>query len=370
MQAECGQPRQRGLGSAGRLRRALRALCLGACLVSAPAPAQPASENLARQRAAETFRQGVQAFDRRDFEAARVAFLQTLALKPDEPAVQRNLGIAEIYSGHYLDGARRLARVLQTTAEGSSEERSRMLESLKRAERYLSRLTIEVDVEGADIAIDGQHLGVSPLPFAWYVAPGPYEVRVIKPGFAPVTKRGVGYAGKLEHLRIVLEARPEPAAGAPLAKVSAPEEPPPPLPEAPPDRMVSRPNPWLIASGVVLAAAGVGAGLTFSVLAGENRERAEQIAGEVNRDRESCSPNTPFLSPRCGEIQRAYEQHDRQRYFALAGYAAGASFALLTLVYGVWLAPQERVPAASASATVPLFRLDRERAELTLRHTF
>ena len=106
------------------------------------------------------------------FQAARVAFLQTFALKPSAPVVRRNLGLAEIYSGHYLDGARRLGRVIHMTDEGTSVDRARMVESLKKAEAHLERVTVEVNVEGAEIRIGDVDLGVSPLPFAWYLEPG------------------------------------------------------------------------------------------------------------------------------------------------------------------------------------------------------
>ena len=91
-----------------------------ACAWASPAAAESVREQrgsaaaqepaqLLDARASATFKEGIAAFDRRDFEAARLAFLQTYALKPEAAVVRRNLGLAEIYSGHYLDGARRLA---------------------------------------------------------------------------------------------------------------------------------------------------------------------------------------------------------------------------------------------------------------------
>src|SRR5262245_60957604 len=65
---------------------------LGALLLALPMPrpalAQQASVDadaslgVENEKALQTFREGIAAFDRRDFEAARVAFLQTFALKP------------------------------------------------------------------------------------------------------------------------------------------------------------------------------------------------------------------------------------------------------------------------------------------------
>src|SRR5262245_48409206 len=101
-----------------KLPRLLSAALLLACALPGDARAQSRRKAAASppleptlvidEKATATFKEGIAAFDRRDFEAARVAFLQTFALKPSASVVRRNLGLAEIYSGHYLDGARRL----------------------------------------------------------------------------------------------------------------------------------------------------------------------------------------------------------------------------------------------------------------------
>ncbi|HKO90847.1 MAG TPA: PEGA domain-containing protein, partial [Polyangiaceae bacterium] len=195
------------------------------------------SSRVVDEKAVATFKEGIAAFDRRDFEAARVAFLQTFALKPAAPVVRRNLGLAEIYSGHYLDGARRLARVFHTTDDGSSEDRARMLESLKKAEAHLERVSIEVDQEGAEILVDGVDLGTSPLPFVWYVAPGSYDVRVGKGGYEPYVSSRVASPGASHHLRIVLK---------PVVAAAAPTPAPAPVEEQP---APTGPNGWVLLAG-------------------------------------------------------------------------------------------------------------------------
>jgi hypothetical protein len=346
--------RRNGLGAA-------LALCL--CVQLAPAQQQPTGD-VARLRAAETFRQGVEAFDRRDFEAARVAFLQTLALRPNEPAVQRNLGLSEIYSGHYLDGARRLARVLQTTSQGSSEERSRMQDSLKKAETHLQRLTIEVDVDGADIVIEGTELGRSPLPFAWYLAPGPYDVSVSKPGYESWSHAGVGQAGRADHLRIVLERSDADAVSA--APVATPA-PPAPVPDTAPRARRGGVNPWLVAGGAVLSAAAIGSGLTFSILANDNEQKAARLGRRVQLGGGDCDPRDGAIANECTTIDAALKQHDRQLNYALVSYAAGATLGVLTVVYTLFLASDSREEKVAPSAS---FVLDRDRAGLLVTGSF
>ncbi|HVZ37277.1 MAG TPA: PEGA domain-containing protein [Polyangiaceae bacterium] len=302
-------------------------LAFGVCSF-APKPllAQSAAEpdansdasHLVDEKALQTFKEGIAAFDRRDFEAARVAFLQTFALKPSAPVVRRNLGLAEIYSGHYLDGARRLARVLHTTGEGSPEDRARMVDSLKKAEAYLERLTVEVNEEGAEVFVDGTDLGPSPLPFVWYVSPGSYEVRVQKAGFEDFREPRQARAGGTQHLRVVLK----PAAAAA----------PPPRSEAvPPGLTIEKhPNGWILASGGVLTVAGVAAGAAFSAYAANNADKVKSLRSRL--EGQSC---VSTHVPECNELLEASRAHDRQARYATISFVAAGVTGMVTLLYGL-----------------------------------
>lgn len=163
----------------GRLSRCLSlALVLGWTLPSAAEPA-PEQIKVARKR----FQEGVAAADSRNYEAARVAFQQAYALKP-HPSVLRNLGQAELKTGHYLDAARHLSTFIKDTTFGTTAERESAKKSLAEAETKIGRLLLEVDVAGAEIAVDGELSGRSPLgadPI--YVEPGQRVVRVQKDGY-------------------------------------------------------------------------------------------------------------------------------------------------------------------------------------------
>lgn len=288
---------------------------------------------LADTKARQTFKEGIEAFDRRDFEAARIAFLQTFALKPSVPVVRRNLGLAEIYSGHYLDGARRLARVLHTTGEGTPEDRARMLDSLKKAEAHLERVTIEVNVDGAGILVDDVDLGASPLPFVWYVAPGAYRLRVSKAGFADFTQTRVARAGGVQHVRVTLAPAAEPSV--------APLEPSPPAAVD-----VAKPagiNAWIVAAGAVATAGGLGAGVAFSLAASSNSRKVDRLGYEVGRMNFDCG--TPIAE--CAELSSAARKHDSQVRWAAASFIAAGVAGAGTLVYAI-LAGDDASAKASA----------------------
>ena len=163
----------------GRLHR-----FLGLAMVLAwalPSFAEPAPEQIkvARKR----FQEGVAAADARNYEGARVAFQQAYALKP-HPSVLRNLGQAELKTGHYLDAARHLSTFIRDTTFGTPAERESAKKSLAEAETKIGKLLLEVDVVGAEIAVDGEISARSPLgadPI--YVEPGQRIVRVQKDGY-------------------------------------------------------------------------------------------------------------------------------------------------------------------------------------------
>jgi hypothetical protein len=309
-----------------------------ASVLSVPSPrpvraAEPASNDaksdtnlVENEKARQTFKEGIAAFDRRDFEAARVAFLQTFALKPTAPVVRRNLGLAEIYSGHYLEGARRLGRVIHTTDEGTSMDRARMVESLKKAEAHLERVTVEVNVEGAQIQIGDVDLGQSPMRFAWYMEPGSYEVRISKAGFVGFSETRMARAGNAEHLRVNL--RPvvveEVAAPVPSEPVPEPVSPPPQVDQH------SGPNPWVLAAGGVLTAGGLAAGLTLSLFAADNADKVQQL-GDSLGDTMCRAP----LSGECLELSDAAAAHDRQVRWATVSFALGAAAGVSTLLYAL-----------------------------------
>lgn len=321
----------------------LAASCVCLALPLRAAHAQPAPDeplDLENEKARQTFKEGIEAFDRRDFEAARVAFLQTFALKPAAPVVRRNLGLAEIYSGHYLEGARRLGRVIHTTDEGSSVDRARMVESLKKAEAHLERVTVEVNVEGAEIQIGDVDLGVSPLPFAWYLDPGGYEVRVSKPGFVPHTETRLARAGRAQHLRIDLQPMPAlegPQPAPPVAATLAPR----------PELERGGVNPWVVVAGGTLTAGGLATGLTLSLLAADNADKVQRVAGSLTGV--SCRAPAPAA---CDPLNDAAAAHDRQVRWATVSYALGAAAGVSTLVYALLASSTASAPTSGLSVSV------------------
>jgi hypothetical protein len=201
-----------------------------------------------------------------------------------------------------------------------------MVESLKKAEAHLERVTVEVNVEGAEIRIGDVDLGVSPLPFAWYLEPGSYDVRVSKPGFVAYSETRLARAGNAQHLRIHLKPLTVPEERVPI------EPPPPPAAAAAsPPELDRGPNPWLLVAGGTLTAGGLVTGLTLSLFAADNADKVDRL-GDALDDPSSC--RAP-VSADCVELADAAAAHDRQVRWATVSFALGAAAGVSTVVYAL-----------------------------------
>jgi hypothetical protein len=190
---------------------------LAPLLCAAPSFADPPNESLkaARRR----FQEGVAAVDAGNYEAARVAFQQAYALKP-HPSVLRNLGQAELRTGHYLEAARHLSTFLRETTFGSAADREVVSRSLYQAEAEVAKLLVEVDVAGADITVDGELVGRSPTPDPFYAEAGERMIRIQKDRYEPYIKSQLVEAGRTTQLKIALDPTRLPTVAASVSRIS------------------------------------------------------------------------------------------------------------------------------------------------------
>lgn len=99
--------------------RRVAALLLFGCGVLA-APSADASE---RSQARERFREGVAAYDRGEYEAARASFLQAFAIEP-HPSVMLNLGWSCLRAGRRDEAATWFRRYLDEAKDATPEARA------------------------------------------------------------------------------------------------------------------------------------------------------------------------------------------------------------------------------------------------------
>lgn len=129
--------------------------------------------------ARERFREGVQYFDQELYDKARAAFLQAYALRP-HPVVLLNLAQSELRSGYEADAAKHFAEFLRDRGKVTDGERRIAEAGLASAKTVVAEITLSVDEDGAEIIVNGQREGLSPLPGPLYLVPGTHAIAARK----------------------------------------------------------------------------------------------------------------------------------------------------------------------------------------------
>ncbi|MBK8998114.1 MAG: PEGA domain-containing protein [Myxococcales bacterium] len=306
------------------------------------------------------FDEGVKAAAKRDFEAARVAFKQAFALKP-VPDVLRNLGAAEVMSGHDLEGARHLTEYLAGAKELAKRERDELAELVQKAESKLGRLELQVDVEGATLTVGGETVGESPLGWVWHVNPGEHAVTASKAGAGEAKRTVRVAAGALEKVELRLSraagAAPPEVPAAPAGSGAREPDAATPTGPSPAKRSIV---PAVIGGG--LAAVGIGLGVVWRLGADSDADDADAILDRLGPA--PCGAGTPYAKE-CAEISDKNDSSRRKSNLSTASFVIGGVALAGTLVYLLW--PE---PSGAAGWIRPSAQVGARGAELGLEGRF
>jgi len=199
----------------------LRGWCVALALsVLTPLYAHPAraQDDSMVEVARERFQEGVKFYDAKQYEKARAAFLQAYALKR-HPAVLLNLAQSELRSAHETDAAKHFDLYLRENKEASALEKQEAEKGLTAAKARVGQVDLRIE-DGADIFVDGQPEGRSPLPAPIYVAPGNHTIEARKAGQTANTQVDAA-AGRSTTATLTLGAGGGASAAAPAAGTTA-----------------------------------------------------------------------------------------------------------------------------------------------------
>ena len=349
-------------------------LCLTlSCLTflsALPAHAAPPDETTVAM-ARERFKEGVAFFDKKEYDKARVAFLQAYALKK-HPAVLLNLAQSELRSSHEAEAAKHFAAYLRESKDASDSERQAAEAGLNATKAMVAEVTVNVDEGGAEVFVDSSSEGVSPLAGSVYVTPGSHTIEARKGGKSAATQLNAN-AGRQLTANLNFAAKPVRAA----VPVATPEpsdtSEPAPEPEAPVEPGAGR-KPffkWLVSSpvgvvGLGLTGVGLGVGIGGALASNHSYNNADSIADQIKKnaaaDSNQASPDTsslcsdpgswltnrgyvtngktPDLGTRIGEYQNACSKYpdnvnkgDTLKTVATVGFVVGGVAAVGTIVY-------------------------------------
>ena len=260
------------------------AAMLSPTLAAAAPPAPRAGDEDATAVARERFKSGVAFFDKKEYEKARLAFLQAYALKK-HPAVLLNLAQSELRSAHEADAAKHFAAYLRESKEATEAEQQAAQAGLNAAKVVAAEVEVSVDTDGAEVYVDGTLEALSPLPGPVYLAPGTHSLEARKDGKASATQVSAA-AGKQLKASISLAPNAAPVPTPVAARTAESTEP----PEAPP---AVAPNggrkpffKWLVSSpvglvGLGLTGVGVGGGVGFALASKKAYSNSDSVAEQI-----------------------------------------------------------------------------------------
>lgn len=121
------------------------------------------------------FQEGVDLYDKGQYDKARAAFLQAYALKK-HPAILLNLGQSNLKLGRAGEAARNFVQLLKEPQGLTPAQKTEAEVGLTAARAKCGRIDVQA-VSGAEIVIDGERMGVAPTE-AIDVEPGSHTVKV------------------------------------------------------------------------------------------------------------------------------------------------------------------------------------------------
>jgi hypothetical protein len=201
------------------MNRRIAAWFIAACLCSAPAPGRaetpatqpPSSKSDALTDVArELYEQGGAAYQKKDFEKAYAAYLGAWRLKKHWQ-IAVNLGGSARKLGKHREAAEYFSYYLrEAPKDDSSTSRSDVETALADAKTHVGELRVAVDDAGAEVLVDGEVMGTSPITEPIFVDPGEHSVTVRRDGAVTANAKVTANAGEQKAVTLSAKAAPGP----------------------------------------------------------------------------------------------------------------------------------------------------------------
>lgn len=265
----------------------LRFVALAAALALAapalPAFAQGAPTKAQQQEAATRFKKGYELFKDGDYKAALIEFRRANELAPNYNVLY-NIGQVYFQLQDYPNALASLTRYL---AEGGrnipSARRAEVEKDIEKLKARVANVEITSAVADADVLLDDEPIGKTPLGKPILVSAGRHKITVSKAGFTAATK--VVEVASADSVKVTLDPIEQKAAEGPKVEPPPPPEvvqPGTPV-EPPPAAAKSTYVPW--AGIVITSGLTVGAVVTGILALGASSDlKAERESPDATRD--------------------------------------------------------------------------------------
>jgi hypothetical protein len=297
---------------------ALLAACLGFGVTHAAQAKPPKEEDPNYQQI--QYRKAHDAMSAKRWEEAR-GLLLDLWRRGRTYDVAASLGQVEYWLQNYGAGARYIVFALEHLPPGEDADTVRRLHAgLAELKKHVGAIKIAVDEAGAEVRVDSELVGVSPLASEIYVDPGVHRVEARSPNQPAVEAKVDTAVGESYSLELRTEtSRPKADSAtnadgprAPNATVSAAVAS---QSALPPERSLV---PVFVTGGLALAC--VGAGTALTLMAESDSAKIQNLRGEVGPS--GCRN---VQSAECTELRDVAQRRDLERNWSYAAFAAGGA---------------------------------------------
>jgi Tfp pilus assembly protein PilF len=159
-----------------KTRRTAAAVLVAFLTATSPTlPAFAQQDDAVTLQARARFKEGVDYFDKGQYENARLAFLQAYALKK-HPAVLLNLAQSSAKAGHALEASKYFQQFLKESSQVSPEQKQAAESGLAEVRQKLGRVDIAAPA-GTDISLDDNRVGTAPFSDPVDVEPGAHTLK-------------------------------------------------------------------------------------------------------------------------------------------------------------------------------------------------
>ena len=333
------------------------------------APADDATTAMARAR----FKEGVEFYDKGEFEQARASFLQAYALK-NHPAVLLNLAWSCLKSGHVLEAERNFKKFLAEGKEITDKQRADANDGLTQSRAKLGHIEIAA-TPGTEVTVDGEKVGTAPLSEPISVEAGAHTVKFKGPDGTTDTESVTVLGGEKQTAHFgkagAAAAGTTPTATEPSA---TPPTPPPEADQNKPEETAPKPpaaetgtgkNPLAppknLVPAIVLGVVAVAGYVTTGVLvASKNsaQNQANTTAGLIiahGGGSSTCSPQSLVQQPQFAQACNAYITDNNQvnQDATGANVAVGVGIAATVGFVVYWLLA-DKAGSGSQATTTPV----------------
>jgi hypothetical protein len=349
-------------------------LALAPCAVTTPSFAQSGAEDPTTAMARARFKEGVDFYDKGEYDQARASFLQAYALKK-HPAVLLNLAWSWLKSGHAAEGKKYLEQFLAEGKDITDKQRADANDGLTQAKAKLGRIEIQA-AAGTDITVDGEHVGTAPLTDAISVEAGAHTLKFKGPDGSTDTQSvsvlgGQKAVAKFPQTGSAPTAVPAPVPTAPPSPAPSPAPSDTSLPSdqtpKPPDttakdttakpagNLLAPPNnvvPAVILAGV--GGVGLGVGIIFGVIKGNAQNNANSVAVQIQANgggQGTCNAPSAKFANACNAYSSDLNDVNTDATIANIGIGVGVAGLVGAALY--WVLANKDSSSSTGQITAP-----------------